>query len=233
MMEERRMPDNDLTPPKKTAGDHAHAGLRVVLNAVPCLGSAAAAFWSHVVVTPLERRRDEWRTGIAERLTALTERVDGLAESLAQDPVFLDTLVHASTVALRTSQEEKLKALRNAVLNSALPGAPESAVRLMFLNYIDGFTEWHIHVLRLFTHDREKFTKEYGVFPGNVGQDWMLSDAVYSDLRDRPYLRDQVLADLYARGLLAEPKHSRSNDPSRRMTPWGREFLKFIEEPQQ
>jgi hypothetical protein len=51
--------------------------------------------------------------------------------------------MHASQAALRNSQKEKLTALRNAVLNAALPNPPEESIQQMFVNFIDSLTVWH------------------------------------------------------------------------------------------
>jgi len=85
---------------------------------------------------------------IAEGLKALEAEIEGFKmENLCDNEAFVSALVHASRVAIRNHQEEKLEALRNAVLNAALPNAPEESSELMFLDFVDSFTPWHIKVL--------------------------------------------------------------------------------------
>lgn len=56
-------------------------------------------------------------------------------------------VLQATQIALRTHQTEKRMALRNAVMNAALPQAPEEGLQQMFLHFIDTFTEWHLRLL--------------------------------------------------------------------------------------
>ncbi|HTS57938.1 MAG TPA: hypothetical protein VMH03_10335, partial [Terriglobales bacterium] len=47
------------------------------------------------------------------------------------------TVLQATQIALRTHQEEKLEALRNAVVNSTSGQVLEDDVRAVFLNLVD------------------------------------------------------------------------------------------------
>ena len=58
--------------------------------------------------------------------------------------------MQASQAAIRNHQSEKREALRNAVLNAALPNAPEESIQQLFINQVDTFTVWHIRLLDLF-----------------------------------------------------------------------------------
>ena len=46
-------------------------------------------------------------------------------KSLQTNDIFIDTVLKATQAAIRTNQQEKKKALLNAVLNAALPNPPE------------------------------------------------------------------------------------------------------------
>jgi hypothetical protein len=48
-----------------------------------------------------------------------------------------------------THQEEKLAALRNAVLNSALPGAPDADMQAILLGLVDRLTSSHLRFLTM------------------------------------------------------------------------------------
>ncbi len=68
-------------------------------------------------------------------------------EELAKNEAFITTLLHAIQAATRSHQKEKLKSLRNAVLNSALPSAPDEDMQLIFINLLDSFTAFHLKLL--------------------------------------------------------------------------------------
>jgi hypothetical protein len=98
----------------------------------------------------LHKRREQWFTALAEAVEELRERFEGLnPDALADNDAFLDAVVTAARIVDRTSQEEKLDMLRNAVLNSALPTAPEEDVQRLYFTLIDDLTATHMHLLTL------------------------------------------------------------------------------------
>jgi len=81
-------------------------------------------------------------------LGALEEKVEELdLSALEQDQTFVTTTIQGSRIALSTHQKEKIDALRNAILNSALPGSPDENLQSIFLGLVDDFTIWHIYAL--------------------------------------------------------------------------------------
>ncbi len=66
-------------------------------------------------------------------LRELEENPDIRLEDLQSNEQFISTVMQVSQIVLRTHQAEKRTALRNAVLNAALPQAPEDALQQVFL----------------------------------------------------------------------------------------------------
>ena len=58
-------------------------------------------------------------------------------------------MVSATRTVEHTHQAEKIEALRNAVLNSVAPGAPDADTQAIILNLIDRFTPSHLRLLTL------------------------------------------------------------------------------------
>ena len=151
--------------------------------------------------------------------------------------MFITTILQASQAAIRNHQEEKLEALRNAVLNSALPGAPAEDLQFMFVRYIDELTPWHLSVLKFFDDPlgwsqkrREKIvtiptTNTVDVleaaFPA-LGENRAFCDQVVNDLDNRSLTNagDWLHVTATAKGALA-PK----------TTDMGKQFLQFIVSP--
>lgn len=97
------------------------------------------------IITPsLEKRRDAWIESIASKLIEL----DRTLQSLHDNDSFITAIMYASQIAIRTHQEEKLEALRNSVLNSALPTSPEDDSIHIFLNIVDILTPTHLRILK-------------------------------------------------------------------------------------
>jgi hypothetical protein len=136
--------------PKKI-GDARHTITKAGLSTIPLIGGPAAELFNAIIVPPLARRRDEWIQGIAVHLEELELKVEGLkVENLSKNESFITTMMHASHAVIRSHQKEKLEALQNAVLNSALPNAPEDDLQIIFLNLIDRYSPSHIRMLNIY-----------------------------------------------------------------------------------
>jgi hypothetical protein len=221
----------EYEPPKASNADAGAAVARAVVQALP-LGSSALALFDQAITPPLERRLHEWRCTVAEGLLAVEVKIEELGER--QD--LLDDLLHASQIAVRTSIVAKLDALRNAVINAALPGAPEAILRHMFIENVDRFHEWHLRLLTLF-EDPVAYAKTRGVeFPSVLK--WNFEKVVltvFPELADQRLMYDVVWGDLHRAGLVLDPTlRSMSIEgevPMPSLAPLGREFLAFIREP--
>src|SRR4029077_11150730 len=98
----------------------------------------------------LEQRRDEWLTQLATALEETRRRVGDLDfEKLADSPVFVDAVVTTCRIVEHTHQEEKLAALRNAVLNSVAVDAPDTETQAIFLSLVDRYTPSHLRILTM------------------------------------------------------------------------------------
>ena len=195
--EDPSMTGNDqLTPPEPSAGDYVHALAKAGVAGIPVLGGPAAEIFAALVQPPLDRRRHEWMTEVGECLCKLeAERGVDLAE-LRDNDEFIDIVMHASQVALRTSVAEKREALRNAVLNTAIGQSPSDAMRHMYLTWIGDFTEWHLRVLKLFGSPGEWKHAVGGPNLSHMESNVKSSlNRAYPDLRQSPALRDMVISD--------------------------------------
>lgn len=135
---------------ERSTGDSAHTMIEAGIATVPFCGGVAAIF-DEVVQKPVTGRLKKWLIIISEDLEQVIEKVDNLTlEDLSKNDSFITTFTNATQIAIRNHQEEKLEALRNAALNSALPDAPEDDLQILFLNYIDSFTTLHITILKFF-----------------------------------------------------------------------------------
>src|SRR5262245_27503577 len=118
-------------PPKQSTKDLAHSAIRAAIGTVPVVGSAALEFFNNVLKPPVEKRVEEWMEAVAEGVRRLEERGVLTVEDLTKSEAFVTAAMRASEMAIRIHQREKIEALRNAVLNSALPGAPEDSLQQM------------------------------------------------------------------------------------------------------
>jgi hypothetical protein len=121
----------DTTPPGRNSGQEIVARVaEAALGSVPVVGNALAVTFVTALGWGLEQRREQWFTELAEGVEELRERVDGLdLDALIADDRFTDAVVSATRTVEHTHKADKIAALRNAVLNSAIPGAPDGTRR--------------------------------------------------------------------------------------------------------
>jgi len=204
MTEERDIKE-DLKP---SVGDYAHAGVRAGLSTVPLVGGPLAEFFSVVIAPPLEKRRDEWLREIFARLIKLEEQVEGFKiENLAQNEIFISTLFYATQAAMRTHQREKIDALKNAVINSALRPTVDENLQLMFLNFIDRYTPWHLHILLLLDNPRS-YGESHGIkYPSRTSVENLgtVIELTFPELNKKQEFYDQIVKEMISNGLLQQP----------------------------
>lgn len=220
--------DEKLKPPKPGTGDKTHAAVRAALSAIPWAGGAAVEIFQGVIAPPLQRRQAEWMDAVAEELTQLRDagRID--FDALGQNEAFISATIRATEAARRTHQQEKLVALRNAVLNAALGQTPDDAQTQMYLNLIDQFTEWHLRVLSF---------AQAPPLANNVSMGSLATvvDGAFPALRDRNAFRNQIWSELFDRGLVntqgLQGMMSANGLQEKRTTESGDEFLSLIRAP--
>ena len=219
-------------PPQPTTGDTAHLVARGILSIIP----GAAELFEHFVSPPLEKRRLKWMEEVSEVLRDLEANRGITLEELQSNDNFVDTMLRATQVAIRNSRVEKRIALRNALVNAAIPDSLEPPMQTMFLDWIDIFTVWHIKLLQLF-HEPAKHSvlQEYGHRKELVGGLAILLEKVYPELHGQRELYDQFWRDLYSRGLVdTESLHSTISEKgilASRTTKLGKAFMSYILEP--
>lgn len=233
-MKKKRIEAKELPIP--SIGDRALEAARVVVAGIPLVGGSGVEIMNMVITPPLERRRNEWFSDLAQRLFELEKRVEGFqVAELSEDSVFITTALQASTIALRNHQTEKLEALKNAVLNAALPNSPDENLQQMFLNFVDAMTEWHIRIL-LFFNDPIAWGKTHGVgfAEASIGCaiEHRLVEA-FPELKGKPDMYAQITKELATNmGLIADVSlQTMMTGPgtlASRTTSLGKKFVTFI-----
>lgn len=171
---------------------------------------------------------------MAIRIKELEETEEKFSvESLSQNEVFITTVMYATQVAIRSHQEEKLEALRNAVLNTALSNAPEEDIQMMFLNFIDALTPWHLRLLKFLDDPKDFFKKKNISIPKLVaGGVSNLVEGAFPELKSNREFYDLLAKELFAKGLInSSDLHvivSESALYGSGSTKFGKSFLAYI-----
>lgn len=223
--------------PKLGASDIAHKIVKAGLSAMPLAGGPAAELFNAIITPPLARRRDKWIESIAEGLKQLEEKVEGFKiESLSENEMFITTVMHATQSAIRNHQEEKLEALRNAVLNATAPNPPEEDLQMMFLNWVDELTPWYLRILKFFD-DPKGWAEKRGIklTERPMGAPAHALEDGFPELRGKRDFYDPIIKDLYSKDLMGlESLHISMTGHgiyASRTTDRAKQFIQFITSP--
>jgi hypothetical protein len=225
---------SNLDPPTHSAGDHVHSAVRGLVGLLP-FSSIALEFFNTIIAPPLEKRRQKWMEDVAEAVRELEGR--GIkAEDLKQNESFVSTFMQASLAAMRNHEQEKIDALRNAVLNAALPCAPDESMQQIFLGWVERMTVWHLRILAFLDNPPLWFKNQNQQFP-----DFSLASLnkiliqAYPELANKREFYDLIAKDLWNNGLLnTDGLHGMMSDQGlkgRRTSEIGKKFLGFITAP--
>ena len=100
---------------KTTGQDIAYAKAKAIVGSIPIAGAAAGELLGLLVAPPLEKRKTKLLTKIGQRLKDLEEAKRLDINGLAENQRFIDTVLQATTYALKTSDNEKIEAFKNAI----------------------------------------------------------------------------------------------------------------------
>lgn len=230
--------DGDIMKePQATLHERIYEIAKPVVESVPYGGPIAVLLYNKLVGDPVRERLVQWIEDIAEQVGKLMERTNDVAlKKLEQDPLFRTILRRAAWSAINDHQTEKLKALRNAVLNSACSINVNENYQLMFLNLIDRMTELHLRVL-IFLSDPKKPLREMSVDDkrGTSRGSLMPYLLKYFDIpQTDPHPLYMVITDLKAAWLVHDDVFGERSGRilyASCVTPPGEQLVRFITSP--
>ena len=157
-----------------TNGDIVHKFAKALIN-LPPGGSLISYFLETYVKEPASQRLETFLHSLVDMLLEIENKVENLS---LDSPTFQTALLSVLSIAHLHHQEQELEALRNIVVNAALPNAPEADTQKMFLNWADGFTTSHLMLLKYLDEcDYDTFQRlrqdvdKKGIFYNQVLQD--------------------------------------------------------------
>lgn len=228
----------DDLPIKKSAGDVAREVGRAVVSLVPAAGGPLQVVFENFFTSPIERRKEAWLQQLADVVKEVEGRVAELTpEKLSQNEAFVTAAMYASHIALRNHQQAKLEALRNAVLNAALPNSPQEDEQMIFLRLIDQLTPWHLKVLSVLDNPVHWMARHDVPNPGwGTGGPSAVLEHCLPDLRGQRETYDQIVRDLQSEGLLVQGQFlhvmmTGGGMVGSRTADRGKRFIRFITSP--
>lgn len=228
----------DQLPKKLTPGDAVHNIARAVISAVPVAGGPLQVMFETIFSAPLEKRKEKWMQELARAVMELQQTVDGLTpEKLAENEAFITTAIQATSIAIRSHQQSKLDALRNAIINSARFSSIDEDEQAEFIHLIDRFTPSHLRLLGLLNDPRGWIAKNGCPVPSDgFTSVWRVIALCMPKMIDREDTINNLVRDLQTGGIIQqtlivreEIEGSGALEP--RTTAYGRRFVNFISAP--
>jgi hypothetical protein len=200
------------------------------------IGNATIPEILTLLISPsIQTRREKWVLEIGQKLKELEDSNKIQIEDLSTNEQFIDTVLQATSHALKTSDKEKIKMFKNVIINTAVGDTPEQTISHIFLNLIDEFTTWHIKVLNFFNEPIAWFKSNNRSFPDYISSTLArIVTEAFPDLKDNDELLDLIGSNLYRSKLLntGDLRGMLGNEGliASRTTNLGKQFLRFISE---
>jgi len=226
----------------RTRGDTIPDSARSVMRVISLGGAGGDPGVADVIdgalASLIRKRRVKWHRRFAEAVAEIGARTgEPELAALCRNEHFLTVALEAAQIAWRNHHDDKLSALKCAVIHSALPGAPEEQLQLMFLRYVDELTPAHVTVLAMLDGpgrwmDRQGVGRPHWRW-GTVSS---LIQYCVPPLRGQPEAIEQIVRELQTRGLAGPGQFLRSATSDQRLldsrtTEFGKAFLSYIGEP--
>lgn len=231
------MSNERYASPKQTTGDSARNLVRAVLSPI----AGADELLSYIWKQPFDKRLEIWRVAVADALRQLESRQEIDLSRIHLNEDFISVFIQASAIAVRSHQAEKIDALKNAVVNAALPGQTKVDFYFVFVRYVDELSPVHMKLLSFSIQEETtlKSLKSYSEFYN-----------LFNDKYPKALSRDEfkmICGDLEVRGLLRISQdidnfkdiyhadtmllaETNDNLPRIIVTDIAKEFIKFIAE---
>lgn len=225
------MARKELEAPQKVATDCVSDLVKAGVQVMPG-GSLVSFLIDQVWQPPLIQKTQKWFGDVTERINSLGVQL----EELRDNQRFISALTQAAQVVVRIHHGEKLKALRNAVVNSIRMPTYDEALQSMFITCVERLTPLCLSTLSFFNN--ANWLDPYKGRPFGNPKDFVfeiLWDA-FPSLKNRVETTEYLFRELKNQGLLNQSwsdSNSLANQHGRslpKVTQLGKDFLDFISE---
>ncbi|QNL21094.1 hypothetical protein HZR84_03785 [Hyphobacterium sp. CCMP332] len=221
------MPDN--FPQDKSSGDYY---LSIGKALAGLVGTGAAELFDLILTPPLQKRQAEWLNGLHERIKSLEQEKLITLEDLSNNDVFINLVLKATSEALKTHKEEKIKAYQNIIINSIIDTSLDEFRANVLINFLNSLTTWHIDILSFLDAPYKRKDRVYeGRSTDSLNR--IILDA-YPQLKKEKQYHELIWNDLVSYGLIEKRglKDMFRGGLSGITTPLGKELLHFISDPE-
>ncbi|EMV0269056.1 hypothetical protein ABF107_004550 [Vibrio parahaemolyticus] len=118
-----------------------------IAECVASLVPAGSNILNALLTAPYERRLEKWCNEVTEAVNILVTKQGISLDDIKSNEQFIDFILSLTQTAVKTSQHEKLKYLKNALVKSATVQFDDQDEYNYYLALIDSFSLAHIIVL--------------------------------------------------------------------------------------
>ncbi|MEM9538751.1 MAG: hypothetical protein AAGA60_04480 [Cyanobacteria bacterium P01_E01_bin.42] len=187
---------------ENTKDDKNYNAVKALTSFIPGVGGAVGEFYSSYVTAPATKRLYEFLESLVIAIQELEEKV--VDELNLEKESFQTNLMYALQIASRNHQKEKLEALRNTVLNSALSISIEEDRQILFLSWLDELTITHLTLLDLICNLSSY--AEDKIIPWlktNTGQEsFKVEIPILGKFNKNPDFYNVIIKDIESKGLV-------------------------------
>lgn len=198
---------------------------------IPYAQTASTAY-ENIIRPILGKRGLKFLQSVLDHLFAIAEEDQAISvESLLSNPDFVAFVMATTQAAVLTSSEEKLNALRNAILNLATGVDVGEDQRSVFLRAISDLTPTHLRILRILQNPKAWLCKNSIHFSSDEPSLEEAMRLTFPDFEERRDFYEFLHAELGSRGFAEQRMHPGGfpNKPSKKAsTKLGDELLGFI-----
>ncbi len=200
-------------------------GIKTALSTIPVGGTLITCIMDSVKSNTLQKRLDEWREMVEQRLSKL----ECSLYDIGNNELFTSCIIKATDTALKTSQSEKRNYLADAVFNSSQIDMDEN-IAMIYLDMLERYSFLHLKILHFFYNPK--------AFEGINISKYSMGSAIdplydtYPELKGHKEIINKIVKDLYSEGLLNTENlsvmMSGSGMIAKRTTELGDNFINFI-----
>jgi hypothetical protein len=202
--------------PEKQQIDYFRDGLKFTVSLIP----TGSAILDIVFTSPISKRKDVWARELSEKVQGLLD--NGLSvEDLQNNEKFIDVVFQTTQIAIKTSQKQKIDALKNAVVNTALDESYDASIIQIFLNLIDELTPLHFNLLANSKASSEFEAARIGGLPQVSWLSLERAQKLYENVDER--VIRSIFSQFAQQGLFLKVDRAI-------LTDFGERFMEFIKE---
>jgi len=201
-------------------------------------GSLVSQGFSKVMIHYANKKEKEIIIEIIKGLEELEKRLENFqVQNMNNEEKFGATVLQVLPLALRSLDEEKILALRNVVLNTAIGNSPDEDLHQIILNHLESFTGWHIKILEYFWAPQGWFQARKKTIPNfSMGSASAGLESAFPELKERPEFYNAIVKELISKNLMSPGEYlhvsmTGSGIWERRVTNMGRQLLDLIKNP--